>query len=186
MKMSRAAIALATFVCLLWALIFLSLSGAAHAATKHHHHKSRGAAATSSLNGPKFLKEWNSSKVNLSTSTGPVRAKAVKGSRAPDVAPPVQMDPSKADPKADAKPNAEEKKPAKKTAKHKRRGSSTPPPLVQGADERTSNRQVCQSQCELERQGCDQGRDAFRDRRDQITSYQSSCYLAVQSCMSRC
>ena len=67
-----------------------------------------------------------------------------------------------------------------------RRGSGTPPGAVAGPDNRASQRAVCQAQCNLERQACDQGRDSFRDRRDQITSYNSSCYLAVSSCLSRC
>lgn len=66
------------------------------------------------------------------------------------------------------------------------RGSGTPPGLAVGPDNRQSQRAVCQAQCNLERQACDQGRDSFRDRRDQITSYTSSCYLAVSSCLSRC
>ena len=40
----------------------------------------------------------------------------------------------------------------------RRRGSGTPPGLVAGPDNRASQRAVCQAQCNLERQACDQGR----------------------------
>ena len=66
------------------------------------------------------------------------------------------------------------------------RGSSTPPGILAGPDNRASQRAVCQSQCNLERQSCDQGRNAFRDRADQLQAAQASCYLAVQGCLSRC
>ena len=66
------------------------------------------------------------------------------------------------------------------------RGSLTPPGVLAGPDNRGSQRAVCHSQCNLERQSCDQGRNAYRDRADQLQAAQSSCYLAVQGCLSRC
>lgn len=91
-------------------------------------------------------------------------------------------------PRADtARPD---KTPAHKPPVKKRRvvkGSSSPPAVVRDADPKASQRAVCQSQCNLERMSCDQGRaGAFRDRSDQIQAHSSSCYLAVTSCMSRC
>ena len=53
-------------------------------------------------------------------------------------------------------------------------------------DRQTSQRAVCQSQCNLERMSCEQGRaGAFRDRSDQLHAA-SSCNLAVSTCLSRC
>ncbi len=76
--------------------------------------------------------------------------------------------------------------PASRAAARRNRGSGTPPGMVAGPDNRASQRAVCQAQCNLERMACDQGRDSFRNRSDQIQSWQSSCYLAVSSCLSRC
>jgi hypothetical protein len=76
--------------------------------------------------------------------------------------------------------------PPKQKSERKRRGSSTPPQAVTAPDARASQRAVCQSQCNLERMSCDQGRNSFRDRADQLQAVQSSCYLAVQGCLSRC
>ena len=74
-------------------------------------------------------------------------------------------------------------------AKKKRsvRQQSTRPDAVIAPDQRASQRAVCQSQCNLERMSCDQGRgSAFRDRADQLQAANSSCYLAVQGCLNRC
>lgn len=76
----------------------------------------------------------------------------------------------------------------------RQRGSSGSPDRVQGADRAQSQRAVCRAQCNLERMACDQGRNAnlapgqpgFTNRQDQIQAAQQSCYLAVQSCLSRC
>ena len=91
-------------------------------------------------------------------------------------------------PRADiAEPDkaAAEKQPVKKRRIAK--GSSSPSAVARDADPRSSQRAVCQSQCNLERMTCDQGRaQAFRDRSDQIQAKSSSCYLAVNSCLSRC
>jgi hypothetical protein len=96
---------------------------------------------------------------------------------------------AKAEPKADgtADGKADAKAEAKDTARPKRRGSGTPVRPVQGPDNRASQVGVCQSQCNLERMSCDsRGAGAFRDRADQLRAGQSSCYLAVQSCLARC
>ena len=57
----------------------------------------------------------------------------------------------------------------------------------QATDPGALSRAVCQSQCNLERMSCDQGRaSAYQNRADQLQAAQASCYLAVQSCLSRC
>ena len=57
----------------------------------------------------------------------------------------------------------------------------------QATDPGASSRAVCQSQCNLERMSCDQGRaSAYQNRADQLQAAQASCTLAVQSCLSRC
>jgi hypothetical protein len=77
------------------------------------------------------------------------------------------------------------RKPARKRSPA--RSAYPSPTLVPGADPRTSQRAVCQSQCNLERMSCDQGRaGAFQNRADQLQAAQSSCYLAVNACLSRC
>jgi hypothetical protein len=53
-------------------------------------------------------------------------------------------------------------------------------------DRATSQRAVCLSQCNLERQTCDTRGSGFTDRADQLRAQQSSCFLAVQGCLSRC
>ncbi len=78
-----------------------------------------------------------------------------------------------------------------RSSRSKRRvGSSTPPGADLGQDNRQSQRGVCQSQCNLQRMSCDQGRnglsDGFQNRSDQLRAAQSSCYLAIQGCLSRC
>lgn len=79
-----------------------------------------------------------------------------------------------------------------KQAKRQRQSSrpvTRPPPnaAVAGPDRTASQRAVCQSQCNLERMSCDQGRaSAFRDRSDQLQAASSSCYLAVNACLARC
>lgn len=70
--------------------------------------------------------------------------------------------------------------------KRKRAGSSTSPDLLKGQDRQQSPRAVCRSQCSLERMSCDQGNNSFQNRADQLQAAQSSCFLAVQSCLSRC
>lgn len=66
-------------------------------------------------------------------------------------------------------------------------GGGTRVPLQEGPSSRQSQAGVCRSQCALERSTCDtRGAGAFRERSDQIQAYQSSCYLAVQSCLARC
>lgn len=66
-------------------------------------------------------------------------------------------------------------------------GGGTRVPLQPGPDRRSSNAQVCASQCNLQRSACDsRGPSSFRDRADEIRAAQSSCYLAVQSCLARC
>ena len=119
------------------------------------------AAHAASRNTQSFQKEWDASKPDLKTS----------GSKA---AKPDQTDAQEA---KDSKP---------KKIKRKRRGSSTPPERVEGDNARRSQRDVCRSQCSLERMSCDQGRDSFQNRTDQLRAAQSSCYLAVQGCLSRC
>jgi len=58
---------------------------------------------------------------------------------------------------------------------------------VKAPDNRASQRAVCQSQCNLERMACDQGRGAaFQNRTDQIRAQAMSCGTAVQGCLSRC
>ena len=70
---------------------------------------------------------------------------------------------------------------------HRRRASGTPPGVRPGPDRNASQRAVCQSQCNLERMGCDQGRaGAYQNRADQLQAAQASCLLAVQGCLSRC
>ena len=75
-----------------------------------------------------------------------------------------------------------------KPVRERQGGSSSPASGVrQASDPRASNRAVCQSQCNLERMSCDQGRaSAFQNRADQLQAAQASCTLAVQSCLSRC
>jgi hypothetical protein len=87
--------------------------------------------------------------------------------------------------------SAEKGKPKSvRASKPKSRGSSATPGANLGPDNRQSQSNVCRSQCDLQRMSCDQGRnglsDGFRNRSDQITASQSSCYLAVQGCLSRC
>jgi hypothetical protein len=66
-------------------------------------------------------------------------------------------------------------------------GGGTRVPIIPGPDRRTSEAGVCRSQCNLQRSSCDsRGPGTFRDRSDQIRASQSSCYLAVQSCLARC
>ena len=142
--MTRAALFLASLICLVWALVFASLQYPAHAAQK-----SDGS----------FQKLWADTKVNLSTSTA----------KKPDTAE-----------KADDEP----KNP--KPPKRKRAGSSADPGRVEGENRQQSERAVCRSQCSLERMGCDQGNNSFQNRSDQLQAAQSSCFLAVQSCLSRC
>jgi hypothetical protein len=115
-----------------------------------------------------FQKLWDDTKVNLSTKTG---------SKETD---------SKAEkkPAADQRASEEPKKP--KLSKQKRVGSGTPPGLLKGQEQRQSGRAVCRSQCSLERMSCDQGNNGFQNRSDQLKAAQSSCFLAVQSCLSRC
>jgi hypothetical protein len=61
------------------------------------------------------------------------------------------------------------------------------PTITPGVDRSSSQRAVCQSQCNLERMSCDQGRaGAFQNRSDQLQAAQSSCYVAVSACLSRC
>jgi hypothetical protein len=59
-------------------------------------------------------------------------------------------------------------------------------PVRPGADPRSSQRGVCQAQCNLERQSCDTRGTGFQDRADQLQAARSSCFLAVQGCLSRC
>lgn len=108
-----------------------------------------------------FQKLWNDTKVSLTTNPD---AKAVK-------------------PKTE---NTDEENKKPKPRKKKRVGSSTPPELLQGQDQKQSERAVCRSQCSLERMGCDQGNNSFQNRSDQLQAAQQSCFLAVQSCLSRC
>jgi hypothetical protein len=61
------------------------------------------------------------------------------------------------------------------------------PPAPRATDPQSSQRAVCQSQCNLQRMSCDQARaPGFQDRADQLQAAQASCYLAVNSCLSRC
>jgi hypothetical protein len=59
-------------------------------------------------------------------------------------------------------------------------------PVRPGGDPRASQRGVCQAQCNLERQSCDTRGSGFQDRADQLQAARSSCFLAVQGCLSRC
>jgi hypothetical protein len=145
--MNRAALLLASLICLVWALVFVSFQSPAHAARR-----SDGS----------FQKLWNDTKVNLTTN--------------PEAA--------KQNPDTEKKADEEPKK--LKQRKKKRAGSGTPPELLKGQDQRQSERAVCRSQCSLERMGCDQGSNSFQNRSDQIQAAQQSCFLAVQSCLSRC
>lgn len=85
---------------------------------------------------------------------------------------------------ARAKPEQEKKR--IETRRAKRKGSGTPPELKKGPDARASQAGVCRSQCNLERQTCDGGRNGFQNRSDQIQAAQQSCFLAGQSCLQRC
>jgi len=159
-NMNRAAASLATIVCLVWALVFASIHSGAHAASR---------------NNEAFQREWNASKVNLKASA--------------DTSPPRRTGKKSRDTTSEKSAQATETKP-----KPKRRGSSTPPGVVEGDNIRRSQRAVCRSQCSLERMSCDQGRTSFNNpgatgftnRADQLRATQSSCFLAVQSCQSRC
>ncbi len=110
-----------------------------------------------------FQKLWTDTKVTLSTKTD----------SKPENKPAV-------DQKADDEPD----KP--RLRKKKRVGSGTQPGLADGPNQRQSEREVCRSQCSLERMSCDQGNNSFQNRSDQLQAAQSSCFLAVQSCLSRC
>lgn len=164
--MNRAAFVLVTFICLVWALVFASIHSPAHAASR---------------NNDAFQREWAASKPDLKTSTiKPFEAAKPKAEK---------QKTSKVNKAAKQKQAADEK-----PAKRKRRGSSTPPELIEGDGSRRSQRDVCRSQCSLERMSCDQGRTAYNDagatgftnRSDQLRAVQSSCYLAVQGCLNRC
>jgi len=157
--MNRAAAILATIVCLVWALVFASIHSGAHAASR---------------NNEAFQREWNASKINLKSSAD---------------TPSVHRQSKTLKLKSDQSAQATEPE-----AKRKRRGSSTPPGVVEGDNTRRSQRAVCRSQCSLERMSCDQrqtnfntpGATGFTNREDQLRATQSSCFLAVQSCQSRC
>lgn len=91
--------------------------------------------------------------------------------------------------KPDAPSQASDTPAKPKPGKTKRaRGSSAPPQAPRQATvPQSSQRAVCQSQCNLQRMSCDQGRaGAFQNRADQLQAAQASCYLAVQACLSRC
>lgn len=76
---------------------------------------------------------------------------------------------------------------AKPIVRHRRRSSGTPPGVLPGPDRSGSQRAVCQSQCNLQRMACDQGRSsAYQNRADQLQAAQASCMLAVQGCLARC
>lgn len=160
--MNRAAFILVSIICLIWAFVFASIHSSAHAASR---------------NNEAFQREWNASKVDLKTSTDKTPADRMEAKR------------KKAQAKEDKAADVEESKP-----KRKRRSSSTPPDRVEGSDAKRSQRSVCRSQCSLERMSCDQGRTGFNNpattgftnRSDQLRAAQSSCFLAVQSCLSRC
>lgn len=145
--MNRAVFLLASLVCLVWALVFVSVQSA-HAA------KNNGG----------FQKLWNETEVNLTTNPDKKAAK-----RKPAVSKKSDEEPKKAKPR-----------------KKKRVGSGAPPELLKGQDQRQSERAVCRAQCNLQRMGCDQGNNSFQNRSDQLRAAQSSCFLAVQSCLSRC
>ena len=82
--------------------------------------------------------------------------------------------------------NPDRKVPKEKQRPRKTRGSSVSPKLLLGPDAQQSQQAVCRSECGLERQGCDQGRNSYQNRSDQLQAAQSSCYLAVQGCLARC
>ena len=165
--MNRAAFLLFSLVCLVWMMVCFIIDQPAHAASR---------------NTQSFQREWDNSKVDLKTNSGSVfkETKPIETKqRSFKKAAPAESD---VDAEADAKPAKKTK--AKRNAK--KRGSSTPPDRVKGDDSKQSQRDVCRSQCSLERMSCDQGRDSFQNRTDQLRAAQSSCYLAVQSCISRC
>ncbi len=120
-----------------------------------------------------FQKLWTDTKVTLSTRTD---SKPVK----PDDKPAV-------DQKADDEPIKPRLRKNKRVGSgHQPDASGAKPGLLEGPDQRQSEREVCRSQCSLERMGCDQGNNSFQNRSDQLQAAQSSCFLAVRSCLSRC
>ncbi|MEQ1697552.1 MAG: hypothetical protein ABL901_17095 [Hyphomicrobiaceae bacterium] len=146
--MNRAVLILASLICFVWALVFVSVQSA-HAGT----------------NNGGFQKLWDETTAALTTN--PNKKAAAKQ-------------------KPTVKQKADEEPRKIKLRKKKRVGSGTPPERVKGQDQRQSERAVCRSQCNLQRMGCDQGNNSFQNRTDQLRAAQSSCFLAVQSCLSRC